>query len=165
MILILHLEKSKIISRIYKMAGRPTSPASKSLGARMKQILKQLGISQEQAALRLGLSAQAVLNNYINGRSEIPINVINRFCAEFHVPVATLFDNDDITITADDDLVMDIMLIVDEFLSKNHVTLSPDQRKKLIRGFLAKNCHDAERINDTLSALLAVNGDMFIKGK
>ena len=147
------------------MAGRPTSDASKTLGLRMKQILKQIGVSQEQAALRLGLSAQAVLNNYINGRTEIPINIINRFCSEFHVQIADLFGGDNIAVTADDDLVMDIMLIVDEFLSKNHVTLSPEQRKKLIRGFLAKNCHDADRINDTLSALLAVNGEIFIRGK
>lgn len=147
------------------MSGRKTSTASKTLGTRMKQILKQLGVSQEQAAYRLGLSAQAVLNNYINGRTEVPIDVIIKFCAEFHVPIANLFALDDIAVNADDELVMDIMLIVDEFLSKNHVSLAPDQRKKLIRGFLAKNCHDAGRINDTLSVLLAANGEMFIRGK
>ena len=104
------------------MSGRKTSTASKTLGTRMKQILKQLGVSQEQAAYRLGLSAQAVLNNYINGRTEVPIDVIIKFCAEFRVPIANLFALDDIAVNADDELVMDIMLIVDEFLSKNHVS-------------------------------------------
>lgn len=148
------------------MAGRKTSMASKTLGARMKQILKQLGIPQEQAAYRLGLSAQAVLNNYINGRSEVPIDVISRFCAEFNVPVANLFAGDvDLTITTDDELTIDIMLAIDEFLAKNKLALTPDQRRKLVRNFLAKKCRDTERINETLSALLAVNGDIFGKGK
>lgn len=147
------------------MAGFKVSAESKRIGLRMQQILKQLNITQEQAALRLGLAGQGSLGSYIRGRTEIPITIAQRFCTEFHIPVATLFGTDEIAVTADDELVMDIMLIVDDFLDKNHVTLTPDQRKKLIRGFLAKNCHDAVRINDTLSVLLAANGELFTKGK
>ena len=147
------------------MAGFKVSAESQRIGIRMRQILKDKGITQEQAALRLGLAGQGSLGSYLRGRTEIPITIVQRFCTEFHIPVANLLSDDDITINADDDLIMDIMLIVDEFLSKNHLALTPDQRKKLIRGFLAKNCHDASRINDTLSALLAVNGEMFTKGK
>lgn len=147
------------------MAGRPTSTDSKQIGQRMKQIMKQINITQEQVAFRLGLGSQAVLNNYINGRSEIPLNVINRFCTEFNVPVATLFANDDITLNTENNLVLDIMLAIDEFLAEKHLALTGEQRKKLVKDFLAKDCHDANLIKNTLSALHAINSEMFSKGK
>lgn len=147
------------------MAGRPTSDDSKIIGTRMKQIMRQKQITQEQLAYKLGLGSQAVLNNYINGRSEIPLNVINRFCAELHVPVATLFNNDEITINTENDLVLDIMLVIDEFLEENHLELSGEQRKKLAKDFLAKNCKDASRIKDTLSALQVISSGLFSKRK
>ena len=147
------------------MAGRPTSEDSKNIGLRMKQILRQKNITQEQAYLRLGLGSQAALHHYVSGRSEIPLNVINKFCAEFNVPVATLFSNDDLTETTSNDLVLDIMLAIDEFLADNHLALTGEQRKKLVKDFLGKNCCDADRIKSTLSALHAINSEMFIKRK
>lgn len=147
------------------MAGSPVSNDSQRLGLRMKQILKQKGITQEQAAFRIGLATQGSLNHYLSGRSEIPISVLNRFCAEFNVPVATLFANDGITLNTENDLVLDIMLAIDEFLAENHLELTGEQRKNLAKDFLAKNCHDANRIHDTLSALRAVNSDLFTKRK
>lgn len=147
------------------MAGFKVSDESKRIGARMQNILKQLGITQEQAALRLGLAGQGSLGSYLRGRTEIPITIAHRFCNEFHVPVANLFADDDFTINTDNDLVMDIMLAIDEFLSKNKLALAPDQRRMLVRDFLKRGCTDVNRINDTLSALLAVNSTMFTKRK
>lgn len=147
------------------MAGRPVSEDSKKLGSRLKQIIKQKNITQEQVAYRLQLGSQAALNNYINGRNEIPISLINRFCTEFGVPVATLFADDDITINTENDMVLDIMLAIDEFLAENHLALTGEQRKNLAKDFLAKDCHDADRIKDTLSALRAINSGMFLKRK
>lgn len=155
-----------MFSKDYDMAGFPVSLDSQQIGSRMKQILKQLNITQEQAALRLGLAGQGSLGSYLRGRTEIPIHIINKFCTEFNVPVANLFATDsEITVSADDYLAIDIMLAIDEFLAKHKLALTPDQRRKLVRNFLAKKCRDTERIDETLSALLAVNGDMFIKGK
>lgn len=74
------------------MAGRQTSEESKKLGLKIKNILKSKGISQEQAALTLGLSAQAVFNNYINGRSEIPISVLVGLIEHFDISPLDLFD-------------------------------------------------------------------------
>jgi transcriptional regulator with XRE-family HTH domain len=147
------------------MAGRPVSEDSKRIAARMKQILRQKGVRQEQAYFRLGVGSQAVLSNYINGNREIPLDFINRFCVEFGVPVATLFANDDITINTENDLLLDIMLAIDEFLSENHLALTGEQRKNLAKGFLAKDCHDAGRIKDTLSVLKVANSDMFTRKK
>lgn len=147
------------------MAGRPTSNDSKRIGLRIKQVMHQLSVTQEQVAFRLGLNSQAVLNNYINGRSEIPLNVINKFCSEFNVPVASLFANDDTIANAGNDIVLDIMLAIDEFLADNHLALTGEQRKKLVKDFLGKNCCDADRIKSTLSALHAINSEMFIKRK
>lgn len=147
------------------MAGAPVSKDSQIIGQRMKQIIKQKHVTQEQAAFRLGLASQGSINHYLSGRSEIPLNVINRFCAEFNVPVATLFANDDITINVEDDLVLDIMLAIDEFLAEHRLSLSGDQRKKLVKDFLAKDCHDPALIKNTLSMLQQINSDMFTKGK
>ncbi len=147
------------------MAGSPVSKDSQNIGLRMKQILKQKRITQEQAAFRIGLASQGSLNHYLSGRSEIPLNVINKFCAEFSVPVATLFANDEITLNTENDLVLDIMLAIDEFLTDNHLALTSEQRKKMAKDFLSKDCKDPNRIKDTLSTLLAVNSEMFIKGK
>ena len=148
------------------MPGFPVSDDSKRIGLRMKQILKQLNITQEQAALRMGLSSQGALGHYLLGRSEIPINIVNKFSAEFNVPVANLFAADDeITISSDNYMAIDIMLAIDEFLAQNKLALTPDQRRKLVRNFLAKKCRDTDRIKETLSALRAVNGDVFRKGK
>ncbi len=74
------------------MAGRQTSEESKKLGLKIKNILKTKGISQEQAALQLGLSAQAVFNNYINGRTEIPISVLVGLIEKFDISPLDLFD-------------------------------------------------------------------------
>lgn len=147
------------------MAGHPVSKDSQLIGLRMKQILKQKQITQEQAAFRLGLASQGSLNHYLSGRTEIPLNVINRFCSEFSVPVATLFANDEIIINTENDLVLDIMLAIDEFLSENHLALTGDQRKNLAKDFLAKDCHEAAVIKNTLSALHAINSGMFLKRK
>lgn len=147
------------------MAGAPVSKDSQAVGLRMKQILKQKGVTQEQAAFRIGLAGQGSLNHYLSGRSEIPINAINRFCTEFNIPVATLFANDDITLNTENDLVLDIMLAIDEFLAEKHLALTGEQRKKLVKDFLAKDYHDANLIKSTLSALHAINSEMFLKGK
>ena len=147
------------------MAGFAVSEDSKNIGIRMKQILKQLNITQEQAAFRLGLSSASALHHYMAGRRELPISVINRFSAEFNVPVATLFANDEITINTENDLVLDIMLAIDEFLSEKHLALTGEQRKKIAKDFLAKDCHDAALIKSTLSTLHAINSDLFTKGK
>lgn len=147
------------------MAGSPVSKDSQIVGGRMKQILKQKNITQEQAAFRLGLASQGSLNHYLSGRSEIPLNVINKFCTEFNVPVATLFGTDDIVINTENDLVLDIMLAIDEFLSENHLELSGEQRKNLAKDFLAKDCKDVSRIKDTLSALRVLKSDLFLKRK
>ncbi len=148
------------------MAGFKVSAESQRIGMRMQQILKQLGITQEQAALRLGLAGQGSLGSYLRGRTEIPITIAHRFCREFNIPVANLFAvDDDIIVNANNDLVIDIMLVIDEFLAKNKLSLAPDQRRALIHDFLARDCVDANRINDTLSALLAVNSTVFAKGK
>lgn len=147
------------------MAGLPVSKDSQTLGIRMKQILKQKGVTQEKAAYRLGLSGQSTLNSYLSGRTEIPVSVINKFCSEFNVPVATLFAADDITLNTENDLVLDIMLAIDEFLAEKHLALTAEQRKILVKDFLKQDCHDATVIKNTLSALQAVNSGMFTKGK
>lgn len=139
------------------MAGRPTSEDSKKIGARMRQILKQKNITQEQAYLRLGLGSQAALFHYLSGRSEIPLNVINKFCMIFNVPVATLFSTDSTIINADNDLILDIMLAIDEFLAENKVAMDGEQRKNLAKHFLAKGCNNVQVIKSALSAVLAVN--------
>lgn len=147
------------------MAGFSVSQDSKNIGIRMKQILKQSNITQEQAAFRIGLSSASALHHYMSGRRELPISVINKFCSEFNVPVATLFENDDIVLNTEDDLALDIMLAIDEFLSEKHLALTGEQRKNLVKNFLKQDCHDAALIKSTLSSLQAVNSDLFIKGK
>lgn len=147
------------------MPGFPVSIDSKNLGIRMKQIIKQRNVTQEQAAFRLGLSSAAALSHYLLGRSEVPISVIKKFSAEFNVPVATLFADDEITLNTENDLVLDIMLAIDEFLAQNHLELTGEQRKNLAKDFLAKDCHDATVIQNTLSALKAINSSIFTKGK
>lgn len=147
------------------MAGLPVSKDSQIIGSRMKQILKQKGITQEKAAFLLDLSGQSTLNSYLSGRTEIPLNVINKFCATFDVPIAALFSGDEIVVNTEDDLVLDIMLAIDEFLAEKHLSLTSDQRRKMVKDFLAKDCHDPQVIKSTLSIVLAVNSETFTKGK
>lgn len=147
------------------MAGAPVSKDSQNIGLRMKQILKQKGITQEQAAFRLGLASQGSLNHYLSGRSEIPINVINKFCSVFSIPVATLFSNEEIATNTENDLVLDIMLAIDEFLSENHLALTGEQRKNMVKNFLAKDCHDVAVIKQALFAMQAADSGIFTKGK
>lgn len=61
--------------------------------------------------------------------------------------------------------LVEILYAIDEFLNENNLSMSPDQQKQLLKHFYAAGCHDAASIKTTLSALRAVNGDMFIKGK
>ena len=61
--------------------------------------------------------------------------------------------------------MVDIIDALDTFLAQNNLTMDPTQRKRLIEHFCRENCHTAEHIVSTLSALLAVNGDLFTKEK
>lgn len=61
--------------------------------------------------------------------------------------------------------MVDILYTIHEFLAENHLTMSSEQEKQLLKSFYEKDCRDPEIIKQTLSALQAVNSDMFTKGK
>ena len=89
-----------------------------------------------------------------------------KLSAFFNVPIETfLTDTAPQHTIIDNDLMIDIVDAVTEFLHENNLDISPDQRRELIKHFYGQNCHDVNRIREILSGMLALNSHAFGKGK
>lgn len=97
--------------------------------------------------------------------------IAKRLSIYFNVPVmAFLTDgynpkDGSIATTIDDDLMIDIIDAITEFLQENNLTISSEQRKELIKHFYGQNCRDVSRIKEILSGMLVLNSHFFTKGK
>ena len=87
---------------------------------------------------------------------KVPISAFLNDGYEPHNPQYTTIDND---------LMIDIVDAVTEFLHENNLDISPDQRRELIKHFYGQNCHDVNRIREILSGMLALNSHAFGKEK
>lgn len=151
------------------MAGRPVSESSKKLGARMKQILQDLRITQTDAAFQLGLNSQAALNNYLLGKNEIPINIVEEFHNKFHVPMNILWGSEpfsaDNNIDIPPELKAKINLVFKNWLKRHGFIVDLADKTKILSHIYKQDCRDTKSIEQLLSTWRAANSSMFIKGK
>lgn len=146
------------------MAGKPVSQSSKNLGARMKKILKDLKISQEIAAFRLGLPYQSSLNHYLSGRSEVPVNIIEKFQQEFKTPLNVLMGADDFDVPrVYDSKALGIMQAMDEYLNDNSLLMQVKDKVKISTLLYKEENSSRDAVCMTLSALRLANPEMFKK--
>lgn len=147
------------------MAGKPVSQSSKNLGMRMKNILKELKISQEAAAFRLGLPYQSSLNHYLSGRSEIPVNLIEKFQREFNIPVNVLMDSENFACFSYSPERLSIMQSMDDYLNANHLQMKVENKTKLVELFYKEKTNSREIIFTAMSAMQFANPTIFEKNK
>ncbi|MCL1902525.1 MAG: helix-turn-helix domain-containing protein [Alphaproteobacteria bacterium] len=145
------------------MAGKPVSQSSKNLGLRMKQILKDLKVSQEAAAFRLGLPYQSSLNHYLLGRSEIPINVIEKFLQEFKVPVNAVMCGEDYSVSrfVYDEETLNIMRAMDEFLHENFLYMKVEDKVPLTELFYKEKINERDAVFTAMTTMKSVNPEIF----
>ncbi|OPZ78573.1 MAG: helix-turn-helix protein [Alphaproteobacteria bacterium ADurb.Bin438] len=64
------------------------------IGQKMREVIKEKGISQEKAAKMLGLESQTRLFHYLSGRSCMDYDNLLNFCKVFKVSLNELFGID-----------------------------------------------------------------------
>ena len=130
-------------------------------GKKLKDLREQFGLSQAELASRTGMS-QPVIGKIEAGIANISKTAAIKLSAFFNVPIETfLTDTAPQRTIIDNDLMIDIVDAVTEFLHENNLDISPDQRRELY----GQNCHDVNRIREILSGMLALNSHAFGKGK
>lgn len=134
-------------------------------GKKLKDLREQFGLSQAELASRTGMS-QPVIGKIEAGIANISKTAAIKLSAFFNVPIETfLTDTAPQRTIIDNDLMIDIVDAVTEFLHENNLDISPDQRRELIKHFYGQNCHDVNRIREILSGMLALNSHAFGKEK
>ena len=141
---------------------------SKIIGERLKQIRLDHGLTQVALSAKINI-ANSVIADVEAGRRTPSKEMAKRLSIEFRVPIETFLLEDISNISTSTiispETMVDILYTIHEFLAENHLTMSSEQEKQLLKSFYEKYCHDPEVIKQTLSALRAVNSDMFTKGK
>lgn len=136
---------------------------------KLKKLRQEHNLTQNQLADRLGVSLSVIA--LIESDKRRPSReVAIRLSQCFNLPLQyfLISDNSDDTpqrTIIDNDLMIDIVDAVTEFLHENNLDISPDQRRELIKHFYGQNCHDVNRIREILSGMLALNSHAFGKGK
>ena len=72
------------------MVTRPKQP--KHLGEFLKVRRQQVGLSQEEAALRLGYSERHFISRMENGRVSLPLKKIREFAELYEIPLHDLIE-------------------------------------------------------------------------
>lgn len=134
---------------------------------KLKKLRTQHNLTQIALADRAGVS-YSIIGMIESGARAPSKETAKKLAAFFNVTADYfLFENNDnepqTTISAD--TLFDILDVVDKFLAENHLRMEPQQRRLVVKHFYEQNLHDPARIKETLSALRAVNGDAFTKGK
>lgn len=140
---------------------------SKAIGERLKQMRLDRGLTQVALSAKINI-ANSVIADVEAGRRTPSKEMAKRLSVEFRVPIETFLMEDVSNIPTSTvispETMVDILYTIHEFLEENHLTMSSEQEKQLLKRFCENDCHDAEVIKQTLSALQAVNSDMFTKG-
>ncbi len=129
----------------------------------LKSLRKQRGLTQMQLAteLNVSLSVVALIESGARNPSRGMVKKLSQF---FNVPAENFISDDMIIKTQiDPELLVDIIDAIDEFLSENCLTMSPDQRKQLVKHFSERNYQDPIRIKEILSGMLAINSAVFTR--
>lgn len=134
---------------------------------KLKKLRTQYGLTQMALADRSGVSYGII--GLVESGARVPSKETAKKLATFFNVSADyfLFESNDqepqTSISAD--TLFDILDVVDKFLAENHLYMEPKQRRLVVKHFYEQNLHDPARIKETLSALRAVNGEIFTKGK
>lgn len=138
-----------------------------SFAEKLKQLRNEHNLTQIALANRVGVS-YAIIGMIESGARPPSKEVAKKLAAFFGVS-ADVFLFEDTAVPEKTqisvDTLFDILDIVNEFLAENHLYMEPEQRRLMVKNFYEQNLRDPARIKETLRALRAINGDMFIKGK
>lgn len=136
---------------------------------KLKKLRHEHGLTQNELADKLGVSLSVIALIESDKRRPSRETAI-RLSQYFNLPIQyfLITDNSDTSpqrAVIDDDLMIDIIDAITEFLQENNLTISSEQRKELIKHFYGQNCRDVSRIKEILSGMLALNSHAFGKGK
>lgn len=141
-----------------------------TIGEKIRALRTAHNLKQKELAEKLNVSATALMFTEKDIRQpskELVIRLANFFNkpTDYFIFPGEPDAPDASTTNNNPETLVEILFVIHEFLNKNNLSMSLDRQKQLLNHFYAAGCHDAASIKTTLSALRAVNGDMFIKGK
>lgn len=137
-----------------------------TIGEKIRALRQARHLKQKELAAQINVSATALMFAERDIRKPSK-DLVMRLAKFFNKPTDYfLFENTDAPETqVSADTLFDILDVLNEFLTENHLYMAPEQRRLMVKHFYEQNLRDPVRIKEMLSALRAVNGDMFIKGK
>lgn len=132
---------------------------------KLKTLRKGKGITQMQLAAATNISLGVIADIESNRRTPSK-EAAKRFSAYFGIPVqAFILESESIIQPqkqiAPTALVLQIADIVQEYLNKNGMVMTTEQRAALIDHFCQQNLTDAEQIKQHLSLLGALQSNTF----
>jgi transcriptional regulator with XRE-family HTH domain len=151
------------------MASRAVSEDSKKIGLLMRRIITDNELTQEQTAFRLGLSSATVLNYYLLGKRELPLEVIKKFSKEFNIPISVLMrdeeykPNTDIDLEKKDELLEIIIKVSEKFMLENDVTMTPEDKARVFAQIYKMKCAEEVAIKAVLFGMQLAKSEIFIK--
>ncbi|MBO5704921.1 MAG: helix-turn-helix transcriptional regulator [Alphaproteobacteria bacterium] len=135
-----------------------------TIGEKIRALRKAQNLKQKDLAEKLNITAPALA--FIENNTRQPSReLVIRLSEYFNQPTDYFLFPDTPNTKVSADTLFDILDIVNEFLTENHLYMAPEQRRLMVKHFYEQNLRDPVRIRETLSALRVVNGDMFTKGK
>jgi transcriptional regulator with XRE-family HTH domain len=141
-----------------------------TIGEKIRALRQAQNLKQKELAEKINVSATALMfaEKGIRQPSKDLVMRLSRFFnkpADYFLFEETPDILDRPVTNISPETLVDILYTIEEFLSENHLSMSSDQQKQLLKHFYNSGCHDASRIKEMLSTLQAVNSDMFTKGK
>lgn len=135
---------------------------------KIKTLRKERGMTQMQLAAVANISL-AVIAGVESGRRPPSKEMARRLAEYFNVPIEVFICEDTpITHTTQTPkqivptaILLQIADIVQEYLNKNGMTMTTEQRAALIDHFCQQNLTDAEQIKQQLSLLAALQSNVF----
>lgn len=141
-----------------------------TIGEKIRALRQAQNLKQKELAEKINVSATALMFAEKDIRQPSK-DLVMRLSKFFNKPTDYfLFEEtpeilDKPVTNISPETLVDILYAIEEFLSENHLSMSAEQQKQLLKHFYDSGCHDADRIKETLSTLRAVNSAMFSKGK
>lgn len=141
-----------------------------TIGEKIRALRQEQNLKQKDLAEKINVSATALV--FVEkGIRQPSKELVLRLARFFNKPTDYFLfeESEDVNkvplTTISPETMVDILYAIHEFLLENHLTMSQDQEKQLLKSFYEKGCRDPEVIKQTLSALQAVGSDIFTKGK
>ncbi len=123
------------------MAKNKVSKYSQAIGLNIKKIIQDTNNTQESAANLLNIN-RATLTNYLNGKRDIPYDILIKVCNSFKTTPNQLFNLQEIPkepANIDYKLILQLSAYIDRFMKKINGDISEENKITILKKLYERN--------------------------